>query len=66
MIIDGRFAGGLRVGIIPMHIVARGRFRGQDEALVFHSSENKNATPPLPASDGAPRTDGCRIRDGRM
>ncbi len=39
-IIDGRFAGGLRVGIIPMHVVARGRFRGWDEPLVLHDSEN--------------------------
>ena len=44
-IIDGRFAGGFRVGIIPMHIVARGKFRGWDEPLVFHSSENKSASP---------------------
>ncbi len=45
VIIDGYFAGGLRVGIIPMHIVARGRFRGQDEPLVFHSSENHSPPP---------------------
>ncbi len=48
--IDGRFAGGLRVGIIPMHIVARGRFRGWGEPLVFHSSENKSTSRP---ADGA-------------
>ena len=60
-IIDGCFEDGLRVGIIPMHIVARGRFRGQDEPLAFHDSENKSP----PVLNGAPRTDGPRIRDDR-
>ena len=49
-VIDGRFSGGFRVGVIPMHIAARGRFRGQGEPLVFHSSENKRATPPPAAA----------------
>lgn len=40
-IIEGRFAEGLRVGVIPMHIVMRGPFRGWGEPLVQHCSDNK-------------------------
>ena len=40
-IIDGRFAGGLTAGVIPMHLVMRGAFRGWDEPLVLHTSANK-------------------------
>lgn len=40
-IIRGRFADGLTVGVIPMHVVARGRCREWDRPLVFHGSPNK-------------------------
>lgn len=40
-IIDGRFTGGLTVGVVPMHIVMRGRFEGWGAPLVHHSSANK-------------------------
>ena len=39
-IIQGRF-GSLTAGVIPMHIVMRGRFAHLEEPLVMHSSENK-------------------------
>lgn len=41
-VIAGRFGGGLTVGIVPMHIVARGRFLGWGDPLVHHSSRNKS------------------------
>jgi len=40
-VIRGRFAGGLAVGIVPMHLVMRGRFEGWGAPLVFHDSANK-------------------------
>ena len=39
-VIEGRF-GSLTAGVIPMHIVMRGRFAHLEEPLVMHSSENK-------------------------
>ena len=35
-----RFTGGLTVGVVPMHMVMRGRFEGWCEPLVHHSSVN--------------------------
>ena len=40
-IIPGRFDGGLSAGVIPMHVVMRGRFAHLQHPLVMHSSENK-------------------------
>ena len=40
-IIEGRFAGGLRGGVIPMHLVMRGPYRGWGEPLAPHCSANK-------------------------
>ena len=40
-IIHGRFGGGLTAGVIPMRIVARGRFAQWDTPWVLHSSQNK-------------------------
>ena len=40
-IIHDRFAGGLAVGVVPMHIAMRGRFKGWGEPLVRHSSIDK-------------------------
>ena len=40
-IVRGRFGGGLTAGVIPMHIVMRGRFAHLEQPLVMHSSRNK-------------------------
>ena len=40
-IIRGRFSGGLAVGVVPMHLVMRGRFAGWGEPLVLHDSAHK-------------------------
>lgn len=40
-VIEGRFAGGLRVGVIPMRVVRRGPFRGWGEPLVQHCPANQ-------------------------
>ena len=39
-IIQRAVHGGLTVGVVPMHIVMRGRFKGLDEPLVHHANQS--------------------------